>query len=372
VTVINNLQPAQSLYSYQSSGLTIIGNDQSTGSNVGGWSWTFGDGGTSSEPNTVHTFAAPGTYEVCLSVQNGCGVNQSCQMVAVSFVGSVLNVDATVTDVQCFGGATGDIYLTVNGGSGNYTYQWQSSGNNVSWTPISGATGSSYNPGYLTSTTYYRVQVSCSPQTAFTDAITVNVGAVNTNLSYIRTREITRPGVTDTFTARNLTDPRDVKQTTVYFDGLGRPVQTVSKQASPLQKDLVRIQSYDPFDREVVQLLPFISLSGDGNYKTMATAEQSFFNTVTFPNEQFFFSRGDYEPTPLNRIAGSYPAGASWNGHSVGTAKTYLLNSAADSVQMWDIALTRRSLPASRGVSGSTAEHCASARGSIALPPSTS
>jgi len=137
VTVINNLQPAQSLYSYQSSGLTIIGNDQSTGSNVGGWSWTFGDGGTSSEPNTVHTFAAPGTYEVCLSVQNGCGVNQSCQMVAVSFVGSVLNVDATVTDVQCFGGATGDIYLTVNGGSGNYTYQW------------SGPNGSSYSTDSL-------------------------------------------------------------------------------------------------------------------------------------------------------------------------------------------------------------------------------
>jgi len=326
-------------------------------SSTDGVSWTnvtapVGPGG----PNT-QTYTPPGTFTVTtyfrLSMISH-GMTGYTGVATITVPPRLLAGFITPSD-QTVAANTGPGLLTVagvSGGScsGNYTYQWQSSGNNVSWTPISGATGSSYNPGYLTSTTYYRVQVSCSPQTAFTDAITVNVGAVNTNLSYIRTREITRPGVTDTFTARNLTDPRDVKQTTVYFDGLGRPVQTVSKQASPLQKDLVRIQSYDPFDREVVQLLPFISLSGDGNYKTMATAEQSFFNTVTFPNEQFFFSRGDYEPTPLNRIAGSYPAGASWNGRSVGTAKTYLLNSAADSVQMWDIALTRRSLPASRGV----------------------
>jgi hypothetical protein len=123
-TVINNLQPAQSLYQYQTSALTMIGNDQSTGSNVTGWLWTFGDGGSSNEPNAIHTFATADTFEVCLSVQNGCGVNQSCQMVAVSFVGSVLSVNDSISNVLCFGGASGNIVLTVNGGSGNYTYQW--------------------------------------------------------------------------------------------------------------------------------------------------------------------------------------------------------------------------------------------------------
>jgi PKD repeat protein len=101
MVVINNLQPAQSLYSYQTSGLTMLGNDQSSGSNVSGWAWTFGDGGSSNDPNTVHTFAAPGTYDVCLTVQNGCGVNQSCQQVTVSFVGSVLSVDPVITNVTC-------------------------------------------------------------------------------------------------------------------------------------------------------------------------------------------------------------------------------------------------------------------------------
>jgi PKD repeat protein len=33
---------------------------------IDGYSWTFGDGGTSSSPNPPHTFAAPGTYQVKL------------------------------------------------------------------------------------------------------------------------------------------------------------------------------------------------------------------------------------------------------------------------------------------------------------------
>jgi PKD repeat protein/thiol-disulfide isomerase/thioredoxin len=122
--VINNMQPAVAQYNYQTSGLTMIGNDQSSGSNVTGWSWTFGDGGSSNEPNAVHTFATPGTFQVCLTVQNGCGLNQSCQMVEVSFIGSVLSVNSVITDVLCSGDSTGNIVLVVNGGSGIYTYQW--------------------------------------------------------------------------------------------------------------------------------------------------------------------------------------------------------------------------------------------------------
>lgn len=35
---------------------------------IGTWEWDFGDGNTSQEQNPAHTFAASGTYEVCLSV----------------------------------------------------------------------------------------------------------------------------------------------------------------------------------------------------------------------------------------------------------------------------------------------------------------
>lgn len=124
MVVADDINPAVSVFQYISSGLTINATNLSTGSNVSGWNWDFGDGSTSTETNVVHAFAAPGTYQVCLSVQNGCGVNQSCQMVEVTATGSVILVAATVNNVLCFGQSTGSIVLIVNGGSGVYTYSW--------------------------------------------------------------------------------------------------------------------------------------------------------------------------------------------------------------------------------------------------------
>ncbi|MBP7238676.1 MAG: T9SS type A sorting domain-containing protein [Saprospiraceae bacterium] len=124
VVVLNEINPADAAYQYQTSSLTMIGTDMSTGSNLSGWTWTFGDGNTSNEPNIVHTFASAGTYEVCISVQNGCGVSQICQSVEVTSSGSVINVDAQIQNVLCNSDTTGSIVLQVNGGTGNYTYAW--------------------------------------------------------------------------------------------------------------------------------------------------------------------------------------------------------------------------------------------------------
>ncbi|HUV29682.1 MAG TPA: PKD domain-containing protein [Acidobacteriota bacterium] len=45
--------------------------DQSTYPDT--WAWTFGDGGSSTEQNPSHTYTAPGTYDVTLTVTNICG-----------------------------------------------------------------------------------------------------------------------------------------------------------------------------------------------------------------------------------------------------------------------------------------------------------
>jgi gliding motility-associated-like protein len=54
-----------------------------------------------------------------------------------------------------------------SGGYGTYTYQWESSADNLTWTPMPGITGATYAPGPLLATIYYRRRVrsgSCAEQ----------------------------------------------------------------------------------------------------------------------------------------------------------------------------------------------------------------
>jgi len=48
------------------------------------WSWDFGDGNTSIGQNPVHTYAADGTYNVCLIASNACSSDTTCMNVIVS------------------------------------------------------------------------------------------------------------------------------------------------------------------------------------------------------------------------------------------------------------------------------------------------
>ena len=49
-----------------------------------GWFWDFGDGNTSTQQNPAHSYAAPGTYKVCLIVSDDCCADTLCNQVTVS------------------------------------------------------------------------------------------------------------------------------------------------------------------------------------------------------------------------------------------------------------------------------------------------
>jgi len=66
--------------SFSSSGIFCSGNiikfaDQTTvpGGQITSWQWNFGDGTTANNPNPLHSFAVPGTYNVSLVVTNEIG-----------------------------------------------------------------------------------------------------------------------------------------------------------------------------------------------------------------------------------------------------------------------------------------------------------
>jgi hypothetical protein len=65
-----------------------------------------------------------------------------------------------------------------SGGSGSYIYQWQKSENSTDWIIIPGASLNEYQPGSLTATTKYRIQVtdaSCSSSSGYTNIVTITV-----------------------------------------------------------------------------------------------------------------------------------------------------------------------------------------------------
>lgn len=63
-----------------------------------------------------------GTYTLLITAQNGCSARRTVTVIA----GNAPGVQATATDVSCFGGKNGSVTSSVAGGTPPYTYQWSS------------------------------------------------------------------------------------------------------------------------------------------------------------------------------------------------------------------------------------------------------
>ena len=90
-----------------------------------------------------------------------------------------------------------------------------------------------------------------------------------------------------------------------YFDGLGRPVETVQKQFTPAGKDLVSRTEYDTYGREYKHWLPAPNTKTDGTYNGSTTG-------AAFYGDAYPYSETVYEPSPLNRVKNQHGPGAAW------------------------------------------------------------
>lgn len=190
---------------------------------------------------------------------------------------------------------------------------------------------------------------------AATGTVAVRPPDFFTGVNYVRTWEAMGPYQTEQ--ALVTAGYQHVKQVTQYFDGLGRPVQTVARQANPTAKDIVTANTYDEYGREALKYLPYAqnnNATADGMFKRTAFADQEYFyntiykdasNTLMYAGEQALYSRTVFETSALNREQKTFAPGNSWAGSfnplspatEKAVVKRFYNNIATDAVRIWNI-----------------------------------
>jgi PKD repeat protein len=117
--------------------LTVNFTDQSIDSPTG-WSWNFGDGGSSTAQNPGHTYTAAGTYTVTLTATNAYGSDDEVKT-------SYITVTSPPPPTAEFSGTptSGDFPLTVS-----FTDASTGAPTSWSWTFGDGGTSTAQNPSY--------------------------------------------------------------------------------------------------------------------------------------------------------------------------------------------------------------------------------
>ncbi|MCD7936766.1 MAG: RHS repeat-associated core domain-containing protein [Tannerellaceae bacterium] len=109
-----------------------------------------------------------------------------------------------------------------------------------------------------------------------------------------------------------------------YADGLGRPSQTVYKQVTPSNKNLVTLQEYDAFGREKSSWLPAVITDANAGYVATATLKTN--SRSSNGNDQSPFTMTIYEDSPFHRILKETGAGQEWHTNDKAVKIEYLTN----------------------------------------------
>jgi len=132
-------------------------------------------------------------------------------------------------------------------------------------------------------------------------------------------------------------------QEVTYFDGLGRPKQSVGISQSATQNDMVTHFEYDQYGRMEKEYLPYSTGIGTlGSFRNNAkTATGDFYNVPKYENTTNPYTEKEFDNSPLNKVVKRAAPGASWamgSGHEV--EMDYLTNTNADNVRQFEVSLS--------------------------------
>ncbi len=144
---------------------------------VGAGLWTNISGATGLQYSVTSSLTQTTKYRRITSAASGCGPAYSNE-ITISVYSNITGGSIGITQTICYNTIPAGLteLTSPTGGTGNYTYQWQHSANNLTWTNISGSTSASFSPGALLVNSYYRRVVSSgSCGTAFTFSVLISV-----------------------------------------------------------------------------------------------------------------------------------------------------------------------------------------------------
>lgn len=257
---------------------------------------------------------------------------------------------------------TPDALIPLTANPIGFEYQWYSGTTPVGpFQPIANATQATltFSSPLIQTTYFYRTAVM-TPLPFFhvqSNVVRYEVVSVNwENYNYVREHDVLVPGKMDWQTVDQLPIGQKL-QTTVYSDGIGRMLETVSKQtAAPdpaqggtLWGDVVKFARYDTYGRQDKKDLPYTTTNGAeiGKFKHQALSEQTQYYTNLY-SETSPYKATSYEFNPLNRVTNVKVAGSVGAG-SQGENFTYDLNTTDDNVQNFLIGDNTGDIPVSIG-----------------------
>jgi len=142
--------------------------------------WTITAGGTTNTI-TVTTGTAGQNGNITVTASNACGTSTANTLaVTVTVNGSFVAGSIGTAQTICYNATPSSLTNSASptGGTGSYTYQWQSSTDNSNWSNVSSATLATYAPSALAASTYYRrAETSGGCGTVNTSGILITVYA---------------------------------------------------------------------------------------------------------------------------------------------------------------------------------------------------
>lgn len=134
--------------------------------------------------------------------------------------------------------------------------------------------------------------------------------------------------------------PVDQVDAITYYDGLGRPVESIMEAVTPSGQDLVQYAAYDELGRQQKSFLPYVA-NYDSQFKplTQVAADQANFyqTSAEVENDSRPFTEVEYDNSPLNRVKSQKGVGADWHAADKKVTVSYLTNTVEDAVIKWEM-----------------------------------